>query len=102
MIAEQLIKKYNLAADSYYTESPYTQKYSLNSQEVKENYLAGSYNNGDLQVKWEKHIPEGWYGFDLGYPVPSVWYKVIDEFLDYVQEQCPDFKILQQKCKFGG
>lgn len=102
MIAEQLIAKYNLAADSYYTESPYTNKYSLSAPEAKENYMAGSYYNGDLNIKWAEHIPDGWYGFDIGYPVPTVWYKVIDEFLTCVKEQCPDFEILQQKVKFGG
>jgi hypothetical protein len=42
-----------------------------------------------------------WVG-GLGNPTPSVWYTVLDQFLEYVKEIDPNFKILQIKIKFGG
>lgn len=50
--------------------------------------------------KYESKIGENWYGFSLG-AVPVAWKNIIDEFLQYLREVAPDFKILQIKTKFG-
>lgn len=98
MIAQQLIKKYNLAADSYYTKSPYNKKYFF---EKAEEGLKIELSEDKLFSKWESRIPDGWYGFSIGFPAPLVWYKAIDEFLDYVKLQNPDFQVLRIKTKYG-
>lgn len=61
----------------------------------------------NLQNKWKSYIPKGWYGFSLGSPCPKDWYKIIDEFLDYLwnlqnREKISGFEIHQIKIKFGG
>lgn len=66
-------------------------KYDLNSQEKIEFKLFD---------KWNHKIPKGWYGFDLE-GTPCVWWQIIDEFLDEVNKECPDFEIQQVKLKFG-
>jgi hypothetical protein len=93
-IIEKLTKKYNLAPDSYYTESPYK-----NSSLV--GYPEASVKEKLLKIKWAAHIPVNHYGFSLGNPTPEVWFKTIDEFLDYVVWECRDFEILQVSIKFG-
>ncbi len=55
-----------------------------------------------LFTKWAFKVEEGWYGFSLGESVPMIWTIAIDKVLNYIQEQIPDFKILQIKLKFGG
>ena len=54
-----------------------------------------------LFQKWAYRVGKGWYGFDLG-DVPRVWVDVLDDFLVWVESQCPDFEIRQVKIKFGG
>ena len=61
----------------------------------------------DLTAKYKKYIPVGWYGFDLGSPVPLDWFKIIDEFLTYLVEleqlnKIKNFEIHQIKLKFCG
>jgi len=53
-----------------------------------------------LFSKWAYRVGKGWYGFDLG-DVPCVWTDVLDEFLSWVETQCPDFEIHQTRIKFG-
>ena len=49
--------------------------------------------------KWAYRVGKGWYGFSLG-SVPRVWTDVLDEFLSWLESQCPDFEIHQVKIKF--
>jgi len=95
-IIEQLKTKYNLAPDSYYTSSPYGKSDpNLRINHEKEYYLP-------FYDKWIKYTAENHYGpGGLGYPLPEVFYAVLDEFLEYVLKECPDFKICQIKLKFG-
>lgn len=92
---DELIEKYNLKENSYYTESPY-----LNRNEEDDKLSAKK--EAELLVKWKDHIPKGWYGFSFGTPTPHMWFDVIDEFLEYVKSQQSDFQILQIKIKFSG
>jgi len=101
MIAKKIIQKYNLKPSSYFEESPYKKEFQ-DSAMAKEINNIGFARNSAIKEKWASHIPDRWYGFDLGYPVPVVWYDAIDEFLDYAKEQCPDFEIYQIKLKMGG
>ena len=52
-----------------------------------------------LFQKWAYRVGKGWYGFSLG-NVPHVWRFVLDEFLEWLEKQCPDFEIHQVKMKF--
>ena len=51
--------------------------------------------------KWTYRVGKGWYGFSLG-DVPRIWTDVLDEFLCWLETQCPDFEIHQIKMKLGG
>jgi hypothetical protein len=51
--------------------------------------------------KWAYRVGKGWYGFALG-SVPRVWTDVLDEFLSWLETQCPDFEIHQVKIKGRG
>lgn len=101
MIAQQLIKKYNLAADSYYTQSAYLDTYPIKDEKFGE-YIDFACREEELKIKWASNIPTPWYGFNLGHPTPEIWFKVIDEFLVFVKDQYPDFEIYQIKLKMGG
>jgi hypothetical protein len=50
--------------------------------------------------KWAYRVGKGWYGFSLG-DVPRVWTDVLDEFLCWLEIQCPDFENQQIKMKIG-
>lgn len=52
--------------------------------------------------KYSKHIPKGWYGFDIGTPIIPVWLDILDKVLEICVEADPDFEIHQIKLKFGG
>ena len=54
-----------------------------------------------LFQKWAYRVGKGWYGFDLS-AIPNVWVYMLDAFLAWVESQCPYFRILQIKTKFGG
>ena len=54
-----------------------------------------------LFYKWAYRVAKGWYGFSLG-NVPRVWTDMLDEFLSWLETQCPDFEIHQVKIKFRG
>jgi hypothetical protein len=54
-----------------------------------------------LFSKWAYRVGKGWYGFSLG-DVPRVWTDVLDEFLSWLETECPDFEIHQVKIKGRG
>lgn len=92
MKVDELIKKYNLEQNSYCSDlTPNNPKF----------YDDAIQKEQDLQNKYRDRIAKGYYGICMGTPTPSVFYDVIDEFLEYVAEKCPDFKICQTKLKFG-
>lgn len=87
--AQELIHKYDLKPNSYYTESPYKNR-SLWPQVDWDTFL---------NDKWDKHIPDGWYGCALG-PLPDKCGRAIDEMLEYAKSVEPQFEIRQLKVKF--
>jgi len=54
-----------------------------------------------LFQKWAYRVGKGWYGFALD-DIPRVWVRILNDFLAWVELQCPDFEIHQIKSKFGG
>lgn len=58
-------------------------------------------NNKELIDKWSHKIEIGWYGFAIE-GISDEWTNQIDEFLEYLNIQCPEFTIRQIKIKFGG
>jgi hypothetical protein len=54
-----------------------------------------------LFEKWAYRVGKGWYGFNLGH-VPPVWLDMINDFLSWLELECPDFEIHQVKIKVGG
>jgi hypothetical protein len=51
--------------------------------------------------KWAYRVGKGWYGFGLGH-VPPVWLDLINDFMCWLELECPDFEIHQVKVKVGG
>jgi hypothetical protein len=88
--ALELIEKYGLKPNSYYTESPYKNR---DPNEIDWDKF--------LNVKWCDYIADGYYGFSLN-PIPNNCASAIDEFLIWIKENDRDFKILQVKIKYGG
>jgi len=54
-----------------------------------------------LTIKYDKYIPSGWYGFDIGIPINPVWMVIIDKILELCISVDPKFEIHQIKLKFG-
>ena len=61
-----------------------------------------SIEDSDLNTKYRKHIPRGWYGFDVGTPIVPSWMEIIDKIVEACVAVDPDFEIHQVKLKFGG
>lgn len=95
--AQELIKKYNLAANSYYpnTKNPYQDRDKETDKLCAEKEAA-------LMTKYRDRIGKGWYGFSFGSPTPLVWFAVIDEFIGYILEKNSVSEIRQVKMKMGG
>lgn len=60
-----------------------------------------------LLEKYKSYIPKGWYGFSFGEPLHLDWFKIIDEFLEYLiqlnqLDRIENFEIHQIKLKMGG
>ena len=93
-IIQRLVLKYSLKPDSYYKKdvNPYKVAASFEDMAAYETF----------KKKWMGATEAGWYGPQgLGYPMPRVWYAVLDEFLEWCRAENPDFKILQLAVKFG-
>ena len=96
MNVDKLILKYNLKADSYYTESPYKKPRNVEEAQFVHNEVKR------LNEKYKKYFPKGWYGFGgLGYPLPLFWISVLEEFTDDLVDRFPNIEILQVKIKFS-
>jgi hypothetical protein len=59
------------------------------------------YEYKNLCNRWRKYVPRGWYGFELA-DVPMVWYKIINEALEYFDTKYKLLEIHQIKLKYGG
>jgi hypothetical protein len=61
-----------------------------------------SIEDSDLNTKYRKYIPKGWYGFAIGTPVIPAWMEIIDKIVEICTTADPKFEIHQIKMKFGG
>lgn len=83
-----LIEKYNLAQNTY-------ENLPVISNEEYSVWIT------DFCGKWSSRFAQGYWNFDL-MPLPWIWHAAIDEALDIITEDSPEFKICQIKIKFGG
>ena len=69
-------------------------------QEYKNDLKLVSSCETDLWLfqKWAYRVGKGWYGFSLG-NIPHVWRRILDDFLNWIEKQEPDFEIHQVKMK---
>ncbi len=112
MNVDEILLKHNAVRNSYYP--PGTKVLDEESKRVRDilnNYEEKGYPPDELlesseyvslKKKWSHKVSEGFNGFELAQPCPIVWYKIIDEFLDYVNSVCPSFEIVNMKIKYGG
>ena len=59
-------------------------------------------DDSDLNTKYRKYIPNGWYGFDIGTPIVPIWVEIVDKVIEECVAVDPNFEIHQVKLKFGG
>lgn len=73
----------------------------LRREETKPRKTPVSYVE-DLRLfwKWAWRVGQHWYGFNVG-DIPAVWTDMLDDFLAWLETQCPDFEIHQIKSKLG-
>lgn len=102
----KILRKYSGSTNYWYPEVKEDTIYDSHEQKIK--YSKGCWElEQQLLTKWEAFIPKGWYGFSLGEPCPHNWYKIIDDFLEYLKElvkskRIQRLEIHQIKMKFGG
>lgn len=96
----KIIEKYNLKPielpDDYknvysYVREGYKREHQF-KPDITDNYL---------NEKYRKHIPRGWYGFDVGTPIVPDWMKIIHEITELCVSIDPNFEIHQVKLKWG-
>jgi hypothetical protein len=102
--AQELIETFKLSPNSYYPEDVNPYDFRTGKSTDMDNTLEEQERlYKEAKEKWKDFIYPKCYGWGgLGNPTPSIWYTVLDQFLEYVKEIDPDFKILQIKIKFGG
>lgn len=98
---QEIINKYNLKPIDL--NGKYSNLYNLIRENPDERKKYSSEKNDTyLFNKYEKHIPNGWYGFEIGSPIIPEWIEIIDEILILCIETDPEFNIHQIKLKYGG
>jgi len=99
---QEILDKYDL--DVHIPEKYATvYKYRIAEPEkCEKEFCSSEITDRTLFEKYEKYIPKGWYGFSIGDPTPPNWYKCLDEVLEYLTKEDPEFEIHQIKTKFGG
>lgn len=102
----KILSKYEGFRDCWYPDVKEKNLYI--NKRIKKKYSKGCRDlECKLMEKWKSYIGAGWYGFSLGEPCPHDWYKIIDEFLVYLESlqsetKIEDLEILQIKIKMGG
>ena len=103
---KKILSKYGGFTNYWYPDVEEETLYK--NEKVKEKYSKECEGmESALLKKYKDYIPKGWYGFSFGSPTPKDWFKIIDEFLQYLLElqkenKISDFEIHQIKMKFGG
>lgn len=102
----KILQKYSGQRNDWFSDIKDDNLY-LN-RETKKKYSDGCPKlEAKLRNKYEQYIPAGWYGFSFGTPMHKDWFKIIDEFLEYLvklqeDEKISNFEIHQVKLKYGG
>lgn len=73
----------------------------LRNNPDKENDFKSEIDDYVLMSKYRKHVPRGWYGFDIGTPIIPEWMLIIDEVTKLCIDNDPNFEIHQVKLKYG-
>lgn len=76
--------------------------YNRTNPEDVARYYNVEKSDGYFLKKYGKHVPRGWYGFDIGVPIVPEWMDILDEVLELCTKIDKDFEIHQIKLKFGG
>jgi hypothetical protein len=74
-------------------------KFNLNDHKLDDEFEK---DDSYFLKKYGMNIPNGWYGFDLTSFVYLSWKNCIDEILEFLIKNDPNFEIHQIKLKFGG
>lgn len=74
--------------------------FNTNEESYKEKYTT-PLTDGVMYHKYAAHIPRGWYGFAVGSPIVPEWMVIIDEVLELLVKNDPEFEIHQIKLKWG-
>ena len=91
-IIEELTQKYNLKPNSYLTD---------NIWKLKDGeFLDSAARHKQLQDKWKHKYGQGWYGIEMTDRLPVLFYDAVDDFLDWVNKNNPNFEIQQISQKF--
>lgn len=101
---QKILEKYKLDVkipQKYHNVYDYLRDEKI-SDDIKEKYYHKEKNDMYFINKYDKYISEGFYGFAIGSPTPVEWLDALDEILEILIENDPNFKIQQVKMKFGG
>jgi hypothetical protein len=102
----KILSKYNGHRNYWFPDAEEENLY-LN-EETKKKYSDGCTQlEAELLKKYKQYVPKGWYGVDFGTPMHKDWFKILDEFLQYLiklqnDKKISNFEIHQLKLKFGG
>ena len=96
----KIIEKYNLKPIQLTDDHKNVYIY-INEHNSRDKEFRPEVTDNFLNKKYSKHIPRGWYGFDVGTPIVPDWMKIIDEITELCVEIDPNFEIHQVKLKYG-
>lgn len=87
-IFEDIINKYKLEPNTYEADL-------IGSNEESTVWLE------QFREKWQARFVSGYWNLEIS-GLPQRWLDAIDEALDLIEIESPEFKIAQIKIKFGG
>ena len=94
-IIPYLTQKYDLAPNSYLKESVWAAKFK------DSDFPESAAEHKRIQEKWAAKVGAGgWYGIEMTDRMPVVFYKAMDEFLEWALERNPNLEIHQIAQKF--
>lgn len=102
---KEFVAEYNLSVNSYYQENedPHAKR-AKEVEDIIDEWPEKGYPPAEVFIpieyksllyKWESFVERGYNGILMHPPCPKIWYEITDKFLDYVKEECPNFRIGQ-------
>jgi len=101
---QEILDKYNLSVElPEGCKNIYDCEYKTDDKKIMKflSRFHPPYTDWHYLKKYEKYIPDGWYGFSIGTPTPKEWFEAIDEILELMISNDPNFEIHQIKMKYG-